>query len=95
MFEAGFCNRCEREKQWREDPDGAEGCDIHIRALAFSTTDPGFPAEWIIDAKGERCTAFVEEGKPLPEVYARDLARYEAAMAEMRAAQQGSAQHDL
>jgi len=84
-FEAHFCDRCERERHYRENDTTFPACGIHTAALAFSINDTAFPKEWITDAQGDRCTAFVEEGKPLPEVYERDRLRYEAAMAEMRA----------
>ena len=83
-FEHRFCNRCERERLWREDDFENDACGIHTWATAVSVDHPRYPTEWVQDERGPRCTAFVEEGKALPEVYERDLARYEAAMAEMR-----------
>lgn len=84
-FEAKFCARCEAGREWREHERNA--CDIQCRALAFGIEDDGYPSEWIEEESGPRCTAFREEGSPAQEQIDSDRARYEAALAEMRAAQ--------
>ena len=84
-FETQFCDRCERDAAWRAD-EGNDGCPIHSRALALPITDPCYPTEWRHADDKPTCTAFVPEGQPTPEQVARDRERYEAAMAEMRAA---------
>lgn len=58
MFEAKFCDRCERDKD--------SACLIHTRALAHGEDDPLYPVEWEapINARyfpgDARCTAFEE-----------------------------------
>jgi len=73
-FEAEFCDRCQKEKAFWEasygldSPDPAPICPIHARALMYLPDDPEFPAEWIEDENGPRCTAFLPEDvePPLP-----------------------------
>lgn len=83
-FEAKWCQRCEYEAEFRKSPN-ALGCEILTRAVAFSE----FPPEWISDPDGSnpRCTRFRLEGTGTHEQAAADLARYQAAMAEMKASQ--------
>lgn len=85
-FESRFCNLCDEEAPARVTDDPAHGCPILARAYIFAIGDKGYPAEWIEDGQGPRCTAFRPEGTPSPKDAERDRERYEAAMAEMRAA---------
>lgn len=57
-FESRFCDRCERDRDYREN-DG-DSCPILGNALAFDIGEQGYPKEWIEDDNGEnpRCTAF-------------------------------------
>ncbi len=61
-FMARFCDRCERDAAFRRD----EGDSCEIAACASA----GIPvAEWVQDASGPRCTAFVlspDAGEPAP-----------------------------
>lgn len=58
IFEQQFCDRCERERGWREDSMKHDACDIHTWALAVGIDHERYPAEWIEDGNGPRCTAF-------------------------------------
>ena len=62
-FYAQWCQRCERERAYREsrydDPDLA--CPIVTRAMALKITNPDYPREWISDEAGPRCTAFTTD----------------------------------
>jgi hypothetical protein len=60
-FEAKFCDRCERDREWREKERNP--CPIMGSALAFAIDQEGFPPEWIEDSNGPRCTAF----QPTPD----------------------------
>jgi hypothetical protein len=64
MFMAEFCERCERERLWRKDQDKYDGCQIAANSLVFNIGEDGYPAEWIEDDEGPRCTAFEPERKP-------------------------------
>lgn len=52
IFMESFCDRC---------VNGAD-CEIQDATMAFDVDDPEYPAEWIEDDDGPRCTAFVAEG---------------------------------
>lgn len=83
-FASKFCGKCERERRWREREE--DPCSILVNSYALAIDHPDYPKEWIEDESGPRCTAFREEGAPSQERLDRDRARYEAALAEMRAA---------
>lgn len=53
-----FCCHCERDRN--------EDCNILARSFAFSIGDAEYPVEWIRDANGPRCTAFVPRGETIP-----------------------------
>jgi hypothetical protein len=59
MFEERFCRRCTHDR-----PDAP--CRILTFALACGLGDPEYPAEWVEDEAGPRCTAFAhaETGAP-------------------------------
>lgn len=87
-FESNWCRRCEYEAQARRDEYNS-GCDTLGLVMALSIDDEHYPKEWISDADGSnpRCTRFRKEGTGTWEQYHADRERYEAALAEMRAAQ--------
>ena len=88
-FESKFCRKCEYEAQARRD-ETCSGCDTLGMVMAFSIDDEHYPEEWISDADGSnpRCTRFRKEGTGTWEQYHADKARYDAAMAETRAARE-------
>lgn len=89
-FEGKFCGKCEYERAVREGSnDMSDACQILGRAMAFGIDEPDFPKEWVSDPDGSnpRCTYFRAEGTGTWERAAKDQARYEAAMAEMRKSQ--------
>lgn len=55
IFQCEFCYRCAKDMPSRH-------CKIALRAFAFDIRDPQYPAEWIEDLEGPRCTAFVLRG---------------------------------
>lgn len=62
-FMARFCDRCERDRRYRETQDGADGCRIVADTFVYAATDPRYPKEWIYDEAGYPvCTAFEKEG---------------------------------
>lgn len=63
FFEA-WCAHCARDKPMSEGknfdecgPD--EVCSIIGDTFAYEVDDPKYPVEWIVDADGPKCTAFV------------------------------------
>lgn len=82
-FQMKFCDKCEHEREWRKSERNP--CNILGLTMAFDIADPEYPKEWIEDATGARCTAFLAEGSPTQDRIDSDRARYEAALAEMRA----------
>jgi hypothetical protein len=63
-FEERFCNRCEREAEYRSTGDGRTGCTILTAAYMFDMKEAEYPSEWITNEKGDsRCTAFEDESK--------------------------------
>jgi len=83
-FEARFCDRCAEEERLRAGGDAS--CMIHMATYAFDVDHECYPAEWIVDHAGPRCTAFRPEGTGTMAEVERDRQKYDAAMAEMRAA---------
>lgn len=65
-FYASFCERCERDRAFREGAP-EDGCEIIVRTLVLDVDDPEYPSEWTYDADDmPTCTAFVAEGTRLP-----------------------------
>lgn len=72
---AGFferwCCRCARDKSMSEgknfdDCTEDEVCPIIANTFAYDVDDPKYPVEWIVDADGPRCTAFVHMDVGIP-----------------------------
>lgn len=75
IFMSYFCARCERDKDFQDDPEMGISCPIVANALAFGITEEGYSKEWVRDVdsdvttiggSGARCTAFVERGEEIP-----------------------------
>ena len=72
-FESQFCNRCEKDRKYREYMEKnevgpqPESCGILGAALTFETEHEYYPKEWIEDENGPKCTAFEHEIQPNPE----------------------------
>jgi len=62
-----WCRNCQRDKAMREGADFDE-CDDNELCEIIAAAFRGPVNEWIEDASGPRCTAFVEAGKPVPFV---------------------------
>jgi hypothetical protein len=63
IFEDRFCERCKREAKFRRTEDGADGCPILMKVMAYDVDDEKYPTEWVVnlhDPVGStaRCTAF-------------------------------------
>lgn len=65
-FIAAWCDRCEHERLHRETEGNADGCSILTRTMVYEVDEAKYPVEWIIDAEGPKCTAFVPSGEALP-----------------------------
>ncbi len=52
FFESRFCDRCQRGQR-------DQMCEIQARTFVHHIEDPEYPVEWIEDANGPRCTAFL------------------------------------
>lgn len=70
-FFAAWCCRCARDKSMSDGKDfdactPEEICPIIADSLAFHIDHPKYPVEWIRDADGPKCTAFIPAGEPLP-----------------------------
>jgi hypothetical protein len=59
IFMDRFCDRCRHDTAFRDGT--GDSCLIAANAVALKVTDPGYPAEWIEDERGPRCTAFERE----------------------------------
>ena len=60
MFMAEWCEHCEHDSRWRDDPESA-GCPILCDTMIYHTRDPEYPKEWIYDQEGRpSCTAFTQ-----------------------------------
>ena len=71
-FFSQWCEHCVRDKAMREgepieECDDTEVCSIIGDTFAYEVDDPKYPIEWIIDAEGPKCTAFIPSGEPLPQ----------------------------
>ncbi len=63
-FMADWCDKCERDRKFQED-EREEGCPIVARMYAYKVNDPKYPVELIVE-DGVKCTAFIQEGEPIP-----------------------------
>ena len=67
-----WCSNCARDKSMNGEKDfddcrDDELCQIIARSFAFDRNDERYPKEWRYDENGVPCcTAFVEQGKPIP-----------------------------
>jgi hypothetical protein len=59
VFHEAFCYQC---RYYGDVIGKVPPCAIQDAALALQVDDPGYPAEWIEDEEGPRCTAF----EPIP-----------------------------
>ena len=61
-FMERWCARCWRDAAFQAGE--GDSCIIAANTMAFAVSDPDYPAEWVTDATGPRCTAFepVETG---------------------------------
>lgn len=75
VFMSVFCSRCERDKDFTDDPEEGISCPIVANAFAYSIIDPEYPKEWVRDEDSEcgliggcgaRCTAFIQRGDEIP-----------------------------
>ena len=57
-FMRDFCDRCEKDRLYRETKDGEKGCKIMLATFLYEPADPRYPKEWVQDEQGARCTAF-------------------------------------
>ena len=59
MFQALWCERCVHDGYTDETPE--LGCELIRRSMAYFTTDPEYPREWIFDPEGvPMCIRFEE-----------------------------------
>jgi hypothetical protein len=71
-FFESWCSHCARDKSMREgapfeECDDSEVCPIIANTFAYEVDDPKYPVEWIVDADGPKCTAFVPAGSDVPQ----------------------------
>lgn len=86
IFRASWCDRCERDRLYREtggnaplNEDGSNGCSIIARTMGYDLDDPKYPKEWrrreaATEYPGGECTAFEPERAPgdTPSAVVRD-----------------------
>lgn len=65
-FMSEWCERCRKDT---ED----EPCPILMASMAYGVDEPGYPAAWVTDESGPRCTAFLAEGEEAPEPQYKSL----------------------
>ena len=67
-FIEAFCCVCARSEHLQKDarPDALPGCPILDLTFLHDVEEAEYPAEWISDESGPRCTAFVRDGEPVP-----------------------------
>ena len=65
-FIAEWCDKCEHERAHRENPHAVDGCAILTATMLYDVDEAQYPIEWIVDATGPRCTAFVPDGEQIP-----------------------------
>ena len=58
-FMSLWCERCIKDRP-------SKPCSILGRALGMDIDDAGYPAEWVEDGDGPRCTAFADHKAPEP-----------------------------
>ena len=57
MFMERFCFNCVHDGYTEETPEA--GCELIIRSMAYKTSDPDYPKEWVFDENGvPKCTRF-------------------------------------
>jgi len=62
QFTTKFCDRCERDREYRESENNQGGCEIFARGYFQEKEDDSFPSEWIYQDDRPVCTAFLLEG---------------------------------
>lgn len=67
-FIEAFCCVCARSEHLQPTAtgDSPAGCPILDLTFLHDIDSPDYPAEWIEDDGGPRCTHFVREGEPIP-----------------------------
>lgn len=70
-FFSQWCERCARDKHMSEGKPFEECADDEVCSIigdtfAYKVDDPKYPVEWIVDADGPKCTAFVPAGSDVP-----------------------------
>lgn len=78
FFINDFCCLCARSEHLQPgaSADTPAGCRILDLTFQHDVGDAEYPAEWISDERGNRCTAFVAEGQTVPTErcrFTRDL----------------------
>lgn len=66
-FSDDWCRHCARDKAMREG-DPIDECDDNERCEILTAAFFGQIKEWVEDADGPRCTAFVPAGEKIPEI---------------------------
>lgn len=54
-FMRQFCDQCAK---FPHSSDAKKQCNIFLRTMAYSTSDPEYPKEWRYTEDGPVCTAF-------------------------------------
>jgi hypothetical protein len=74
-FMAYWCDLCRCDEAFRRDE--GDSCPIAANTMALDLHDPAYPAEWVVDDLGPRCTAF----EPLEDTgRVRDVRQAEMAL---------------
>jgi hypothetical protein len=61
IFCAQWCDMCQKERAYRENPDHESGCEILSATLIQDIDDEDYPKEWVYGPSGPMCTAFQPE----------------------------------
>ena len=70
-FMGEWCANCARDKAMNGEKDfddcrEDELCQIIADSFAFDVDDERYPKQWVYGKDGPECTAFIEQGKPIP-----------------------------
>ena len=73
IFESRWCEKCVRDRAYRESDGNKPGCEILAMTGAYKVDEPGYPSEWVYGAEGPMCTAF-DDKEPMTEADKKYLA---------------------
>lgn len=65
-FMSEWCFQCERDREYLNDEDKGNPCEIIARTFAYNVDHQEYPKEWRYKEGRPICTAFIPAGEAVP-----------------------------